>query len=131
MDKQTESIINQQIDVLLKECGCMNAGGDVDPMKLLRVIKLNSPLPEPEPEEHLVSPDQLNDPEFIANVVKQVLYTIRGSGTSGLDEGSCGYTETPDGKMTKTPGGITGMDALARTNLMRSRKKTTKKKAKK
>ena len=122
VNKITKSIISQQIDKLLKECGCMDAGGNLDPTKLMRIIKVDSPLPQPEPEEHFVTPDQTNDPDFIANVVKHVLQAMRGSGPSGLDEGSCGYTQTPDGKEVKTPGSITGMDALTRTNLMKSRK---------
>lgn len=122
MNKITQNIISQQIDKLLKECGCMDRGGQLDPTKLMHILKVNSPLPQPEPEEHFVTPDQMNDPDFIANVVKHVLLTMRGSGPSGLDEGSCGYTETPEGQKTKTPGGITGMDALTRTNLMKSRR---------
>jgi hypothetical protein len=37
-----------------------------------------------------------------------------------LDEGSCGYTHTTQGKQLKTPGGTKGMSAYQRTKTMRS-----------
>ena len=37
-----------------------------------------------------------------------------------LDEGSCGYTHTTQGKQLKTPGGTKGRDAYQRTKTMRS-----------
>ena len=36
-----------------------------------------------------------------------------------LDEGTCGYTQTADGKKLKTPGGTKGTTGLNRTNFMR------------
>ena len=36
-----------------------------------------------------------------------------------IDEGTCGYTHTADGKKLNTPGGTKGMSALNRTNFMR------------
>ena len=37
-----------------------------------------------------------------------------------MDEGSCGYTQTADGKKLKTPGGTKGVSGLNRTNFMRN-----------
>ena len=36
-----------------------------------------------------------------------------------MEEGTCGYTQTADGKKLNTPGGTRGMSALNRTNFMR------------
>ena len=37
-----------------------------------------------------------------------------------IHEGSCGYTQTADGKKLKTPGGTKGVSGLNRTNFMRN-----------
>ena len=36
-----------------------------------------------------------------------------------VDEGTCGHTQTADGKKLKTPGGTKGMSGFNRTNFMR------------
>tara|TARA_R110001592_G_C13054067_1_gene740402 strand:- start:25 stop:630 length:606 start_codon:yes stop_codon:yes gene_type:complete len=43
---------------------------------------------------------------------------IREGGENGIKEGSCGYTETPEGQKLPTPGGTKGMSADDRTKSM-------------
>ena len=47
-----------------------------------------------------------------------------GNFPNRFDEGSCGYTQTADGKKLKTPGGTKGMSALNRSNFMKIVKET-------
>jgi len=41
-----------------------------------------------------------------------------------MEEGTCGYTQTADGKKLKTPGGTKGMSALNRSNFMKTIRET-------
>mgnify|MGYP001428725627 CR=1 FL=1 len=102
----------------LSECGCGSAPMDI----------LSTPPQGFQPNPQL-SPNQLNNPNFIADIVAQVIQQLSNSNenmfTEEIDEGTCGYTHKVNpktgrrGKELKTPGGTKGISALNRTNFMR------------
>ena len=107
----------------LKECGKCGCGGPMTPDigthdDMAMMIPSNnmmggiSPIPQ---DNEVVPMGQLNNPDFIIDIVMQVLQSM-----GGMAEGTCGYTMDPQGNSLHTPGGTNtqGMSAFDQTKRM-------------
>ena len=70
----------------------------------------------PDNEDHLDPEDRsdFEDEEVAASIA------AAQDDINTMEEGSCGYTQTANGKKLKTPGGTKGVSGLNRTNFMRN-----------